>query len=403
MTASLKKSLKISVVKAFTALGALVLLSGCELKKAVVQVPPPPPEVSFITLKPEEAVLTTVLPGRVAPFLIAEVRPQVGGIIQKRFFEEGADVKEGDVLYQIDDALYKAAYDKASADLAKAEAAVVSLKKNFERNRRLVETSSISQKDFDDSESNFRTAEAEILSCKAALETTRINLAYTKISAPISGRIGKSQITVGALVTANYVTALATIQKIDPVYVDVTQSNASLLRLKEDVAKGRLNYTGEERTRVKLILENGGDYPQTGSLQFRDITIDQSTGSFILRIVFQNPDRMLLPGMFVQAVLETGVNKQAILIPQQSVSRDAKGQPTTLTVNQEGKIDLRMLELGQAMGDRWLVLGGLAPGDRLLVEGTQKVRPGIAVNAIPFSDTKSSEANSSPSLSAGLK
>ena len=340
-------------------------------------------------VKPQRIAITTELPGRTSAYLVAEVRPQVGGIIQKRLFTEGSDVKAGAILYQIDPATYQAASDSAKAALARAEANVTSIRYRAERYKELVEIKAVSRQEYDDAAAALKQAEAEIAAGKAAVETARINLAYTRVTAPIAGRIGKSSVTVGALVTAGQGIPLATIQQIDPVYVDVTQSSASLLRLQQSMASGALKRDNANRAKVRLILEDGTPYSLEGTLQFQDVTVDSTTGSVILRIVFPNPKGVLLPGMFVRAVLEEGVNEQALLIPQQGVSRDPKGNPVALIVDAEGKVQQRMLTLDRPIGDKWIVSAGLVPGDRVIVEGVQKVRPGTSVKVVPFDAGKS--------------
>jgi membrane fusion protein, multidrug efflux system len=366
------------------------ILAGCD-STARAPSQAGPPEVAVVEVKPQRVAITTELPGRTSAYLIAEVRPQVSGIIQKRFFTEGSDVKAGDILYQIDPATYQAAYDSAKAQLARAEANISTTRVRAERYKELVEIKAVSRQEYDDAAAALKQAEADIEAGKAAVETARINLAYTKVTAPIAGRIGKSSVTVGALVMAGQGLALATIQQIDPVYVDVTQSSASLLQLQKSMASGTLRRDSANRAKVKLILEDGTSYPLEGTLQFQDVTVDPTTGSYILRIVFPNPKRVLLPGMFARAVLEEGVNEQALLVPQQGVSRDPKGNPTSLIVDAEGKVQLRMLTLDRTIGDKWLVSSGLAPGDRVIVEGIQKVRPGASVKAIPFGEAKGSD------------
>jgi membrane fusion protein (multidrug efflux system) len=366
------------------------ILSGCD-STARAPSQTGPPEVAVVEVKPQRVAITTELPGRTSAYLVAEVRPQVGGIIQKRFFTEGSDVKAGDVLYQIDPATYQAAYDSAKAQLARADANISTTRVRAERYKELVEIKAVSRQEYDDAAAALKQAEADIEAGKAAVETARISLAYTKVTAPIAGRIGKSSVTVGALVMAGQGLPLATIQQIDPVYVDVTQSSASLLQLQKSMASGTLKRDSANRARVKLILEDGATYPLEGALQFQDVTVDPTTGSYILRIVFPNPKRVLLPGMFARAVLEEGVNEQALLVPQQGVSRDPKGNPTSLIVDAEGKVQQRMLTLDRTIGDKWLVSSGLAPGDRVIVEGIQKVRPGASVKAIPFVEAKGSD------------
>lgn len=357
------------------------MLDGCTRQQ-----PPPPsvPEVAVFTIQSERVALTTELPGRTSAYYVAEVRPQVNGIIQKRFFEEGSDVKAGSLLYQIDPAPYQAAYDNARAALARAEANLPPVRLRTERYKELVSIKAVSQQEYDDVTATLKQLEAEVDSWKAAVESARINLAYSSIKAPITGRIGKSNVTVGALVTAHQPTPLAVIQQIDPIYVDATQSSANLLRLKQNMASGRIKQDGPEQTKVKLFLEDGTIYPQEGSLKFSDVTVDPSTGSFILRMVFPNKKYMLLPGMFVRALVQEGVVDNAILAPQQGVSRDPKGNPVVLIVDAEGKVQQRMITVDRAIGDKWLITSGLAPGDRMIVEGIQRIRPGASVKVVPF-------------------
>ena len=342
------------------------------------------PEVAVVVMKPERVSITTELPGRTSAFLIAEVRPQVGGIIKERLFTEGSDVVAGDVLYRIDPAMYDAAYASAKAGLARAEANVVALASRVERYKDLVEINAVSRQDYDDAKAALEQARADIEANRAALDTARINLTYTRVTAPITGRIGKSNVTVGALATASQALPFTTIQQLDPIYVDVTQSSANLLQLKRNMAAGRIRDGGAGQARVKLLLEDGTPYPLEGSLKFSDVTVDPSTGSFILRMVFPNPKHMLLPGMYVRGQVQEGVVDGAILAPQQGVSRDRKGNPVALIVDKENKVQQRMLTIDRAMGDRWLISSGLAPGDRVIVEGIQKVRPGGPVKVIPF-------------------
>ncbi len=362
-------------------MGSLTL-GGCGQRSPAVA--PSQPEVAVVEIKPERVSITTELSGRTSACLVAEVRPKVGGITQKRLFKEGADVKAGEVLYQIDPATYQAAYASARATLARAEANVTAIRYRAERYRELVAIRAVSQQDYDDVVAALKQAEAEIEAGRAAVETARINLDYTRVTAPISGRIGKSSVTVGALVTANQPMALATIQQIDPVYVDVTQSSASMLRLQQSMAEGTLKRDSANRAKVRLILEDNSLYPLAGTLQFQDVTVDPTTGSYLLRILFPNPKRILLPGMYARAILEEGVNEQAILLPQQGVSRDPKGNPMSLIVDAKGKVLQRMLTLDRSIGDKWLVSSGLEPGDRVIIEGIQKVKPGVSVKTFPF-------------------
>jgi membrane fusion protein (multidrug efflux system) len=372
-----------------------LLVSSCKSKVAI-----PPPglaEVGIVTIRPERVVLTTELPGRTSAYLVAEIRPQVNGLIQSRQFQEGANVTAGELLYQIDPAPYQAAYSQAKAALATAEADLVTAEANLpalrsraERYRGLAAIHAVGQQDYDDASAALRQAEATVESRKAsievnraALESSRINLSYTPIKSPISGRIGKSTITVGSLATAYQASPLAVVQQLDPIYVDVVQANAELLRLRRSLESGRLQRNGSLQSKVKLLLEDGTVYPTMGTLQFRDVTVDPTTGSVTLRLVFANPQEVLLPGMFVRAVVEEGVREQAILVPQQGVTRDPKGNPIAWVVGKDEKVERRSLELDRAIGDKWLVVKGLAAEDRLIVEGNDKVRPGVQVRAVP--------------------
>jgi membrane fusion protein (multidrug efflux system) len=408
---------------------SMVLLCSLLLDACERQAPPPPPpvtEVAIVTVQTQRVVLTNELPGRTSPYRVAEIRPQVSGIIQRRLFDEGAVVKAGTILYQIDPAPFQAAYDNAAANLAvvqkgldRARAVVEASIAGVTRQQATLELARTHRRRFEElfknnfvsagdrdqavtdaevAEATLRAAEAQVESdreavaaakaaiqqAEAALKTARINLGYTRITAPISGRIGKSNVTEGALVTALQPLALAIIQQLDPIYLDVPQSTTELLRLQRRLEEGRLKQNGTKQKRVKLILEDSAAYPLEGTLQFRDITVDPTTGVVILRIIFPNPGGVLLPGMFVQAVVTEGVNEQAILIPQQSVSRDPKGNPIALIVDSAGKVQQRMLSLDRAIDDKWLVASGLAPGDRVIAEGMQKVRPGASVKVLPF-------------------
>lgn len=359
---------------------------GCENRQ---QPPPPPtPEVSVITVAPERLVLTTELPGRTSAYLIAEIRPQVNGIIQKRLFKEGTDVKAGDQLYQIDPAPFEAALESARAALAKSEANLPAVKLRFERYKALLEEKAVSQQDYDDKEASFKQAQADIAYWKAAVETARINLEYTRVTAPISGRIGKSNVTDGALVTAYQAMPLATIQQIDPIYVDVPQSTAELLRLRRRLEKGRLTQDGPNLKKVHLFLEDATEYPLEGHLEFRDVTVEPSTGSVILRIVFPNPEGLLLPGMFVRAQVKEGINDKAILVPQQAVFRDPKGNPLAYVLDNDNRIQQSVLSIDRAVRDRWLISEGLKEGDRVVVEGIQRIRPGMIVKIAPLKSTQ---------------
>lgn len=361
------------------ALAAACLLTACGKPPGGAPPAAGTPVVGVLTVQPQRVALSTELPGRTVPFLIADVRPQVNGIVKTRNFREGSDVKAGAALYQIDPATYKAAYDSNVAALAKAQASLKTTRLKADRYKELVAIQAVSQQDYDDAAASLGQGEADVASAKANVETSRINLAYARVDAPISGRIGKSSVTPGALVTASQTTALATIQQLDPIYVDVTQPSASLLRLKQAMARGDLQQAGTNAAKVKLLLEDGSTYPLEGKLEFSDVTVDQSTGAITLRAVFPNPKADLLPGMYVRAVLQEGVKEQGLLVPQQAVSRDNAGKPTAYVVGSDNKLQRRTLETDRAVGDQWLVRSGLQAGDQLVVDGQQSARPGAEV------------------------
>ncbi len=430
----LRRGLRTAVVPMLLLMG--LLTTGCGDQ---AEAPPPPaPEVATVEISPERVVLTKELPGRTCARLVAEIRPQATGIIQERLFTEGATVEAGDVLYRIDPKAYEAAYANAEAavaaaranhetamaarDVAKAslaaakaawsraEATAVPVRLRESRFKELLAGRAVSQQDYDDVSAALKQAEAEIESAAAAvqsaeadivraeamvqaakaaiqtaeagLQTARINLDYAQITAPIGGRIGRSSVTIGALVTANQPLALATVQQLDPIYVDVPQATADLLRLQQRLADGRLSHNGSEQATTRLILEDGRKYPHTGKLEFREVSVDPTTSSFVIRMVFPNPEGVLLPGMFVRAVIEEGVNEDAILVPQQAVSRNTKGEPFVLIVTTDNTVQQRMVTFDRAMDNRWLVASGLSPGDRVIVEGLQKVRPGVSVRTV---------------------
>ena len=393
------------------ALGSLVVVGICAvcITRTAVSQPPgggpmPPPEVAFVTIQQEQVTLTTELPGRTTAHLVAEVRPQVSGIVQKRLFTEGSLVKEGEVLYEIDPAPYQAAYDLAVAALARAEASVPPIELLAARQKDLVPTGAVSQQEYDEVLAHLKQAQAEIAYSKAAIESARINLEYTHVKAPISGRIGRSNVTVGALATAHQGPPFAVIQQLDPIYVDVTQSTAQLRLLQSRLNSGLLKRDEENVNKVRLILDDGTEYPHEGALQFRDVTVDPTTGSVILRVLFPNPDEELLPGMFVRAMVTEGINDQAILVSQQAVSRTPKGDPLVLTVSAEGKAEQRLITLERDIGNRWLIADGLAVGDKVIVEGAQRVRPGSPVRAVPWEQEPArqpvSQASGDPSAEA---
>ncbi|WP_117116975.1 multidrug efflux RND transporter periplasmic adaptor subunit AcrA [Klebsiella variicola] len=360
-------------------LSGSLALTGCDDKPAQ-QGAQHMPEVGIVTLKSAPLQITTELPGRTSAYRIAEVRPQVSGIILKRNFVEGSDIQAGVSLYQIDPATYQASYDSAKGDLAKAQAAANMDQLTVKRYQKLLGTKYISQQDYDTAVATAQQSNAAVVAAKAAVETARINLAYTKVTSPISGRIGKSAVTEGALVQNGQTTALATVQQLDPIYVDVTQSSNDFLRLKQELADGRLKQENG-KAKVELVTNDGLKYPQAGTLEFSDVTVDQTTGSITLRAIFPNPDHTLLPGMFVRARLEEGVNPDALLVPQQGVTRTPRGDASVMVVGEGDKVEVRQVTASQAIGDKWLVTDGLKTGDRVIVTGLQKIKPGVQVKA----------------------
>ena len=436
---------RIKYLKAFgTGMAPLfcgVLLTACD-RQPKAPPKPPPADVATITVTQKPVLLTTELPGRTSPYLIAEVRPQVSGLIQKRLFTEGSDVKAGQKLYEIDPAPFQAAMDHSMATLeaarkaadqsraalnvalagvARQQATVTFARTNRKRFEDLLLEKAVSSSDCEQAvtaadvadatlkaveaavqsaQGAVAAAEASIQQATAAVELARINLAYTKIVAPISGRIGKSTVTDGAIVTAYQPVPLATIQQMDPIYVDVPESTAELLRLKRRLQDGQLLVNGTDLSQVRIFQEDGKAYPLEGTLQFRDVSVDPTTGSVILRMVFPNPEGALLPGMFVRAMIKEGVNGKAILVPQQSVSRDTKGNPIALVVSATNHAEQRQLSLDRAVSNQWIVAAGLLPGDRLIVEGMQKVRPGAEVKAVPFEEGAKQEVKANPASTA---
>lgn len=352
-----------------------ILLSGCD-NSADQQAHAPTPQVTVHVVNNAPLSITTELPGRTSAFRVAEVRPQVSGIILKRHFIEGSDVQAGESLYQIDPATYQAAYDSAKGDESKAQAAAAIAHLTVKRYVPLLSTKYISQQDYDQAVATARQADADVMAAKAAVESARINLAYTKVTSPITGRIGKSSVTEGALVTNGQSDAMATVQQLDPIYVDVTQSSSDFMRLKQE----SLQHGGEAKS-VQLLMENGQAYSLKGTLQFSDVTVDESTGSITLRAIFPNPQHTLLPGMFVRARIDEGVNPNAMLVPQQGVTRTPRGDATVLLVNDKNQVEMRNVVASQAIGDQWLITSGLKSGDKVIVSGLQKVHPGATVKA----------------------
>lgn len=372
------KHARFALLPSFIIISA-ALLAGCN-DQGDTQAHPAEPQVTVHVVESAPLAVTTELPGRTTPFRIAEVRPQVSGIVLKRNFTEGSDIEAGQSLYQIDPATYQADYDSAKGELAKSEAAAAIAHLTVKRYVPLVGTKYISQQEYDQAIADARQADAAVIAAKAAVESARINLAYTKVTSPISGRIGKSSVTEGALVTNGQATELATVQQLDPIYVDVTQSSSDFMRLRQSVEQGSL-HKDNTRSNVELVMENGQAYPLKGTLQFSDVTVDESTGSITLRAVFPNPQHTLLPGMFVRARIDEGIQPNAILVPQQGVTRTPRGDAMVMIVNDKDQVEVRDVIATQAIGDKWLISKGLQPGDKVIVSGLQKARPGEQVKA----------------------
>jgi membrane fusion protein (multidrug efflux system) len=349
--------------------------------------------VTVVTLEAQPVTLVRELPGRTSAFLVAEVRPQVTGIVASRLFKEGTFVKAGEPLYQLDDATYRADYEVAKAGLARAEAAVEVARLRAKRTNELVKTGVVSQQDDDDAVATLRQAEADVEAARAARDSAAVRLGYARITSPIAGRVGKSAVTPGALVKAEQDAALATVQQLDPVYVDVTQSSAELIQLRRELAAGALE--APTSTSVGIVLEDGTRYAHDGTLEFSDVSVDPTTGSYLLRIKVPNPDQVLLPGMYVQALVGNAVRPQGLLLPQQALMRDPQGNATVFVVGKDGKAQVRPVKATRTIGDKWLVDDGLAAGDRVIVEGLQKVRPGAPVQATEAGSTPAGAAGSS--------
>lgn len=372
------------------------VVAGCS-KPAPAPQAAPVPEVVVFTVAPAPLTVTTELPGRTNAYQVAEVRPQVGGLITKRLFVEGADVKAGTPLYQIDPATYQAAYSSAKATLAKANANLLTTGPKVTRYKELVAIEGVSKQDYDDAVAAEAQSKADVESAKAALQTAEINLKYTHVDAPISGRISRSTVTPGALVTAAQATALTTVQQLDPMYVDVTQTSTDLLRLKRELDSGKLKQAGSGQAKVSLVLADGSKYAEAGKLQFADVSVDEGTGNVVLRALFPNPKGELLPGMYVRAMLESGLDENAITVPQQGVTRNQQGQATALILNKENKVEQRVLTTSSTAGNKWIVSSGLVAGDRVIVEGLQKVKPGASATAVA---AKPAEPGAAPANAA---
>ena len=376
----------------FSALVGSVALSGCDqvAEQPKASAPAATP-VGVVTLNSQAITLKKELPGRVSAFQIAEIRPQVSGIVQSRLFEEGTQVEKGQALYQINPDIFEAELAASRAAVARAEASIASSKSKASRYKELLAIKAVSQQDFDEADAASKQASAELLTAQAQLKSAQINLDYSHVSSPISGQISKSSVTVGALVSAGQTSALATVTQLDPIYVDLTQSSNELTKLKRALASGALGVDSTTQTDVELIMEDGSVYPHKGTLQFSEVTVDPSTGSVTLRAKFPNPEKLLLPGMYVRAEVVEGVKSDAILAPQRGVSRNTKGEPTAMVVSKNNTVESRVLKVERTLGANWLVTDGLADGDQLIVEGLQKIRPGAPVAA---SQVQSSANNS---------
>lgn len=378
-------STKRSAASSAAAILALIALAGCDGKPSgaanAAPAPPPPAQVTVVTLRHQAAPVTTVLPGRTTAYRVAEVRPQVGGVLRERLFTEGEEASAGEPLFRIDPAPFQAALETAEASLARAEASAHSAELTVNRYRPLVRARAVSQQDLDLAEAALRQAQADVASAQAAVDTARINLGYTVVNSPIAGRTGRSSVTVGALVTASQSAPLVTVTQLDPIHVDMTQPSAALLRQRRDVADGVLRRDAADRAAAVLILEDGTEYARRGEIQFSEVIVDQGTGSVTLRAVFPNPDGLLMPGMFVRARVEEGTIDQALLVPQQAVMRTPRGEPMAYVVNGEGVVEQRVLKTSRAIGTDWLVTDGLAAGDRVVTEGVLRIRPGARVEA----------------------
>ncbi|NPT33528.1 efflux RND transporter periplasmic adaptor subunit [Paraburkholderia xenovorans] len=384
---------------------AAVLLAACGPKQSAP--PPQTPEVGVVTVQPTAVPVVTELPGRTSAFLVAQVRARVDGIVLRREFTEGSQVKAGQRLYKIDPAPYIATLNNAKATLAKAQANLVSTTAQANRYKVLVAANAVSKQDYDNAVAAEGQAAADVAAGKAAVDTAQINLGYTDVVSPVSGQVGISQVTPGAYVQASAATLMATVQTLDPVYVDLTQSSLDGLKLRRDMQEGRLKTTGPDAARVSLILEDGRTYSEKGKLQFTDVTVDQGTGSVTVRAIFKNADRVLLPGMFVRARIDEGVNDNALVVPQVGVTHDQKGQPTALVVGNDNKVALRQLVTSGTYGSNWVVESGLNPGDRVIVQGTDKAKPGMQVKAVaaqlPATPASDASAQGAPAASGAAQ
>lgn len=375
-------------------------LSGCSESQSAVDLAPKAVEVGVVTLAAQALTLSTELAGRTSAYMIAQIRPQVGGIVHKRAFEEGAVVKAGDLLYQIDPASYQAAFASAQASVARAESTLNAARLKAQRQSELLAIEAVSKQDDEDAQVSRQQAQADLRSAQAALESARINLGHTRITAPISGRVEVSSVTPGALLTANQEAVLTTVQQLDPIYVDIPQSSTEVLQLKQALANGKLKRVGDNEVRIRLQLEDGTTYPHEGRLQVSGVTVNTDTGAITLRALVPNPQRLLMPGMYVRARLDQGVDPQALLVPQQGISRDARGQAVALVVLSDGKVEQRGVTVAESIGNNWRVTEGLAAGERVIVEGSSKVQAGHIVHAVVIASTAAAKTGTEASQAA---
>jgi len=394
------KSLRIVGALALATLLAMAFSSCKRNQAAAVPAALPPAEVSVVQVKAEAVPVTSELPGRLDAVRVAEVRARATGILLKRLFAEGAEVKEGEVLFEIDPAPLKVALDSAHAALSKAEANRGQAAVTAERNRLLVEKRAVSKQEYDNANAALAQAEADVQAAQAQVDTASLNLSYTKVTAPINGRIGKARVTEGALVSATEATPLAIIQQLDPIYFDFTQSSTEVLRLRRAMESGVLKSVAPGAAKVTLILDDASVYPQTGKMVFSDVTVDPSTGMITLRAEVPNPDKMLMPGMFARARLEQAVNSEALTLPQRAVARNANGSGTVMVVTAENKVEPRKVTADTAVGDKWIIADGVRAGERVIIEGLQKVRPGAEVKVVPY-EAKSSAAAAAAASAKG--
>jgi membrane fusion protein (multidrug efflux system) len=383
--------MKRKILIAVGVVGSILILPGCAQKQQMAA--PPPPEVGVITIQSEPLPITTELPGRIDAVRTAQVRARVAGILLKRVFEEGSDVKAGDTLFQIDPAPLQATYDSAKASLASAQANVKQAQSLADRYEKLVKIKAVSQQDYDTAVATAAQGNANVLVAKAALETASLNLGYATVTAPISGRIGQALVTEGALVGQGEATELAVIQQMDPIYFDFTESSTELLKLRRQFDNGQLKKVAHDEAKISLLLEDGTTYPQEGKLLFSDVTVDPTTGMVTLRAEFPNPDDLLLPGMFARAQLEQAVDSNAITVPQRGVVYGADGKPTVTVVTPDNKVEIRPVTVSSAEGNQWIITSGLKAGERVILEGLQKVQPGMVVKPVPFDSTNAPAAS----------